>query len=584
MPYRKSSRRSSDSQTGSRRSSSRDRNIRKIIFKALAVIAVLSVLGVSGWYVYRTVRQQHAMASAREFAEKKQYNEAALAIRRALMINPKDLAANKLMAHMADAAGDRQLPMWRRTIAELEPGVTDHYIAWANAAIRFQDIKGAEQALGLIDEAGRNTGAYHEVAAKLAMLTGRSQEVSGHIAEAAKLDPHNDSYQLQLAAINLGSPIPEVRNAAFSAAEQLTEGSKVRRPALHTLIQAAITGGEFQRALGYTRDMMNGPGGVFEDRMLYLTILKKLNRVELWWFLAQLHADLPANNEDIVTLLSWMNNNGFPKLTLQWSEGLSSGRSTRMPVCVAVAEAHALLGNWSELKTLLKIEKWDELEFQRDALIARVMREEGDEAGSKSHWAAAVTGAGERPVAQAALMRFANAWNWNREYTDLLWRIAAGRTNQSVALKALVEKFSGEDNLQDLLRAFQRMLELNPVDIETKNNVAYASLLLNTDIDRAQLLSREAYSVAPGNAGYAATLALALHYKNKTDQAIKIMTSLEPRELEVPATALCYGILLAASGNADEARKFLHIAETGRLLKNERALLAKALESLPKQP
>jgi len=65
-----------------------------------------------------------------------------------------------------------------------------------------------------------------------------------------------------------------------------------------------------------------------------------------------------------------------------------------------------------------------------------------------------------------------------------------------------------------------------------------------------------------------------------TDGALEIMNGLHESELGNPALATYYGIVLAAAGEHEKAKKYLTIATSGQLLPEERALIAKAEASL----
>ena len=522
------------------------------------------------------------MALARQFADRKEYLQAALAARRALQLSPHDLAANRLMAEMAEAVQTKEAVTWRKTIAEMQPGVARNYLDWANSALQFRDAASAGEALSNLDAAGRDTAAYHDIAARLAVLTGQSSQVYAHVAAAAQLEPHNETYQLQFAALQLGSPLADIRKGASAKIEQLTESPKTRREALRLLIQSSLSQGDGPRTLKYANDLMTGPGGTFEDRMLYLKLLGKLKRPEYWWFLAQFGAALPESDEDLVTLLSWMNNNGLGRMTLAWTDELPNQRSERVPVCVAIAEAHALLGNWGKLKSLLQYQKWGDLEFQREALTARVDREEGDEMGASSHWTAAVALAADRRTALSALGRFATAWKWEKEYTSLCWTIANGRGHQTSALHQLLRKYTAEGRTRDILRVYNRMLELDPENLNIKNNVAYALMILNMEAERAQVIAYEVRNTEPKNPDFTATYALALHLKGKTESGLKILQQIDEKDRQIPSTALTFGVLLAAVGKNDEARVHLDVAEKGNLLPEEKVLASKAREKMPR--
>ena len=562
----------------------RDRKIRKYIFTALGVVAVGGILAFGGYHAYRIFRKQSALASAREFAEKKDFGQAAMAAKRAVMLNPKDLAANRLMAEMADELHLKEAITWRKNIAELEPAAAN-YLAWAETAIRFRDLDSVKEAFSKIDAAGKNTPAYHDMAARLAVLTGHTSEVAAHVAAAAQLDPTNETYQLQEAAVQLGSPVPAVRDAALAAVEKLAESPKVRREALRMLTQSHLSKGDGASALKFAHQLMSGPGGSFDDRMLYLKMLGHLKRPEYWWFLAQLHAAMPEKDEDAVTLLSWMTNNRLPQLALTWSDEMPNERTERPPLCMAVAEAHALLGNWGRLRSMLKDQQWGELEFQREALTARVNREDGNDDGANKHWEHAVTLAGENQEHLGALARFADTWGWKEEYVSVVWAVARGRNPATAmpALQQLLRKYSEEKNTRELLSVFNRMLEIEPSGNWTmKNNIAYALLMMNKDMARAQTLAKAVYDADPANSEYSATYAMALHYKGKTDQALKILQKFDEKDLKVPATALCYSMILAASGKEGEALKYLDVAEAGTLLPEEKNLAQRTREKLPR--
>ena len=561
----------------------RDRTIRRYIFRALALLAVAGLLSFGAYRGYRIYRKQKALASAHEHAEKKEYMQAALAARRAVMLNPKDLEANRLLAEMAEAVGQKEAITWRKGIAELQPGVTANYIAWAESAIRFRDVDSAKEALGKIDAAGKNTSPYHDMAARLAVIKGDTSEVAMHVAAAAQLDPGNETYQLQNAAVQLGSPLPSVRHAASATVEKLAESPKVRREALTMLSQSHLLNGKGTSSLKYAGQLMTGPGGTFDDRMFYLKLLAHLKRTEYWWFLAQMHRSLPEKNEDLVTLLSWMNNNRLPQLALTWTDEMPNERTERPPVCVVVAEAHALLGNWGRLKTMLKYEQWGELEFQREALIARVNREDRNDAGSNKHWEAALTMARDNPEHLSALARFAAAWKWEEQYTNVLWVVARGRNIAAAkpVLQQLLRKYSAEQNTRELLSVFNRMLEIEPGNNwNLKNNIAYSLMVMNLDLGRARALALAAHEAEPGNTEFSATFAMALYLTGKNDQALKLLQQFNEKDLQVPATALCYGMVLAANGKDAEAKKYLDLAEAGPLLPQEKSLAVRTREKL----
>jgi hypothetical protein len=543
-----------------------------LIVATLVVLAALAVGSVAG---YRVLRQHRMISRARSFIKDKEFMQASLSLQRALQVDPKDLVATQMMAEVAEAANVKEVVYWRRSLAELQPTAENH-LAWANAALKVRDANSAAQAMSKIDEEAQKTADYHDAAARLALLQRRNIEVGEHVAEAAKLDPQNELYQLELAAVRLGSPVPEVRKQAFATIEQLVASPKVRRAALRTLIQGALAGGDARKAMAFAAQLTSAPEALFEDRLLYLQLLRQLRRVEFWWYLAQLQAAPLDDQANLAALLSSLNNSGYARVALDWGKSLPEEVRTRMPVCLAMAESYALLNDWNGLTPILKLGPWGELEFQREALTARMLREQGDDDGSKSHWNQAVTMAGERPQAVTTLLRMTAAWKWDDEYVNLLWTIAKGAVDPRPSLELLLRQYTAQDRTKEMLNVFTRLLELDPKDATIKNNAAYALMLLG-DRNHAVVMALEAYQAEPTNPGFVATYAYGLHLKGKTAEGLKILRALDEKQLETPSTALSYGILLAANG-APEAKKYLDLAEAGHLLPQEKALAVKARE------
>lgn len=575
-------------------SKARDRRILNYILIALVVLVVGALLAFGGWKTFQVWKMKRALTNSRQFLEKKDYNQAWLSAGVAARIDQRNVEAIRQMADVAEAAGREnkdpeklvQALVLRKRLAELQPGNENH-LAVARAALQVKNAQTAEEALGKLDEAGKRSAAYHEVAAQLALFSGRGSQIEGHVSEAARLDPENETYQLQLAAVQLGSPVPEIRKGAVATVEKLAESPKVRRQALRTLLQTSFATGEMDKAIRVANELKNGPEAQFEDQMLFLNLLARSRPREFWWYIAQLEAGPPADDKDLTNVLSWLNNHGQPAVARDWAKRLPDERRLRNPVILAYAESLVLSNSPDDLEVLLKLSKdWGDLEFQREALVAWLLRAKGDETSSRDHWGKAVSGAGSRPFALQALVRFATAWKWEDEYIRLLWTIANGRENPEPALQILLRKYVAENKTRELVAVFTRMLELKPTDAAAKNNLAYALLLLNQDWDRAQTLAAEANKAEPKNPGYAATYAYAIYLKGRKmsteiDKALKVMNAVDPEALKAPSTALCYGLLLSAKGDTEAARKYLRMANAGQLLPEEKLIARGELDRLP---
>ncbi len=577
--------------TGRRSRRKRRRLLLQRILIGLAALAVLALMGWGGLLAFKVWRVQHTVHRARTLLDKKNYADAALSLRWALQRNPRDIEATRMMAEIAAANGERAEIYWRRKVAELQPGVLENWIASANAALRFKEVPAAQEALAHVDEAGKQTSTFHEAAARLAAELRESALARSNVAEAARMDPKNERFQLELATLNLGSPNLETRKEARAVVELHAANPKLRRGALRALIQEALFSRDARRALSFAEQLNFSREATFEDRMLYLSMLKESSRREFWWCLAQLQGEIAEDAGRTASLLTWMNKARMAPIALAWSKRLSEEVRTRSPVPIAIAESCLMLGDWAGVKGQVTFGDWKDLEFERQALYARVLRDQGDTGAATNRWNAAVNAAralgdqndspGSRAEALFTLARLAKSWDWEEEMDGVLWLIARGNIRQQQALDFLNRLYVSKGKTRDLLSVATRELELKPEDATAKNNVAYLSLLLNVDLERAHALAKDVYKTDPLRPVFVTTYAMSLRLQGKTEQGLKVMRALPENDLETPGNALFYGVLLADSGAREPARKYLELAARARLFPQEQALIAKAREELP---
>ena len=114
---------------------------------------------------------------------------------------------------------------------------------------------------------------------------------------------------------------------------------------------------------------------------------------------------------------------------------------------------------------------------------------------------------------------------------------------------------------------------MNPKDFEARNNLAATSLLLKLNVNKAYELAKALYTERPDHAVIASTYAFALHLRGSTREGLAVLQKLKPEALEEPSVALYYGVLLSASGQPAQARKYLDLAQPAKLLPEEKQLL-----------
>ena len=71
-----------------------------------------------------------------------------------------------------------------------------------------------------------------------------------------------------------------------------------------------------------------------------------------------------------------------------------------------------------------------------------------------------------------------------------------------------------------------------------------------------------------------------MYLQGKKTEALRVLDSLKPQQLETVSVAACYGILLEATGNRAKAKKYLDLASKVQMLPEERKLIDSAKRGL----
>src|ERR1700731_2590189 len=110
--------------------------------------------------------------------------DASLAARSILEMKPSSAAAARIMAELAEHAGERSVLDWRRKVAQLNPHSVDDALALVRSAVQFNDIATAERALSAVDENARNTAPYHAATALIAQVKHEDEKAEAKWTEA----------------------------------------------------------------------------------------------------------------------------------------------------------------------------------------------------------------------------------------------------------------------------------------------------------------------------------------------------------------------------------------------------------------
>jgi hypothetical protein len=484
------------------------------------------------------------------------------------------------MAGIAESAGSPAQLDWRRRIAEVSP-LPENRLRLATTALRLQrpPYALAAQILNDLRPGATNLPDFHVVSAELAIRLNELDAAQTHLLAAARLEPTNELYKLDLATLRLASTNAALAAEGRAVLESLGRSANLGAVALRSLATDSLRRQDFAAAAAWSAQLIANPRCMTEDRLQHLALLLPGNGPEFTSYLESLKQRAITNVAEVRGLSTWLIQHDRADEALRWLTNLPPATRAQQPVPLATTEAYIALKDWAAVQTFLADKRWAELEFMRLAFLSQASLQKREIAAS-TLWRSAVREAGERLGALGILLNLADTWQRTQDKEDLLWHVYQRHPGERWTLSELGRLYQAEGNMLGLNKLFGVLAELNPKDLEFRNNLAATSLLLNLNVTKAYELAKELHTERPDHAIIASTYAFALHLRGSTREGLAVLQKLKPEALEDPPVALYYGALLSASGQAAEARKYLDLAQPAKLLPEEKQLLETARKAL----
>jgi tetratricopeptide (TPR) repeat protein len=542
---------------------------------------VFGLFAWGGYNFYCTFEARHLARRAVAYLNGGELRDAALTARRAMQVDPGSLDAMRVLATIGERTNDRNALSWRGRILQRKPNSITDVLALAQCALRFKDFATAEKTLRLLPANAQQIPEFHATLARLTDATHETAEAEAHWKEATKLAPENTAYQLELALLLLRASDEAKRSTGRALLTRLRGDKEQRAIATRALILEGIAHrADGRQLLAMSRELKDYPEATFNDRLQFLDFLRQLRDPQFITYLSEMEKDVISSPANVAALLFWMNANGMSLLAIDFARTLPGDLTKKWPVSLAIAKSYGKMRDWPELGTFLRDEDWGEFDALRHAYLSLALREQGKPVAADSEWALAEKRASARVELLSLLSRTISDWGWIKERTELLWMLSKHPETQLEAFEALYRQYADDGDTPGLYRVLPRLVELLPGDRRLQNNLAQLRLLLKTDVDRAQKLASDLYTKEPNNPDYASTYAFALYTVGDTQGALEIMNGIRESQWRDPSVAVYYGIVLAAAGENEKARKYLDLAASGKLLPEERALITRAEESL----
>lgn len=551
--------------------------------KILLISVILSLLllggGYGGYRVYKNMRQAKLVKQAQKYLDKSEPRKAMLVLQRALRYNSRDVEACRLMADLAEAGRSPVALMWRSRVVEYNPLSNDDRLALARTAMTFRDYAAATNALEGVDLPGKKTASYHNIAGTVAAAGNRADQAEAHFLEAARLEPQNPVLQLNLSVTRLHRTNAQGLLEARSTLKQVSANptnSMLRCQALRELIVDSMRYRQAETALTLSQQLLRETNSTFQDRILRLNVLRATTNAQFKTALASFQREAVTNSATIYEMGMWQLANTTPAETLTWLRTVPISEQTNQPAALLMAECFTALKDWPGLQNFLEPQNWAELEFIRRAFKARALRGQNLTGAAKSEWEVALKAVNGQQAGLVMLLRLAAAWNWQSEGEELLWSIVNRYPAEKWAFNALNQILYVGGRTRPMMTLYIQELKRTPTDLAMKNNLAVTALLLEANEQKPHDLALEVYQKAPTNSSYASTYAFSLHLLGKNAEALKVMQSINAKDLEDPSIASYYGLILKATGDAAKARPYLEKSTKAQLLPEERLLFDRA--------
>jgi len=495
--------------------------------------------------------------------------------RQVIAIDPDSLVAARILAEVTEKQNRRETVTWRAQVARLDPDV-DSQLNLASAALRFGQLDVARIALGRVPPNDREWAAYHVVAGWLARTQGNVADEESHFAAAVASEPENDTYQFNLAALQVLSPDPKKNSAARDQLVRLSKVTQFRAEALRTLLDDALRHDQTETANDLAQQLQMSSQVTFSDYLLCLDLYRKLSPKKFDALLEKVKSAAVNDRNNVAQLVDWLNRNRLANEALKWTDRLSATLTNQSPAVAAIAASLAQTRNWSRLKRWSRGGAWGDdeyLQYAYQAYAARQSRHGGAEAEFSALWSSATRTADDNSEHELMLARLASQWELTTEAEPLWQKLSNQSSARREALDALYKIYRATNDLPNLGLIAQRLQQSSPDEVTLQANAARLALLLDRNTAEGRDLAKQAYDQAPNDTNTAVTYAFALYSTGRTAEGLEILKKLPPDRLRDPHIAVYAALLFDDENQTETANQYIALAKAGSIYPEEKQML-----------
>jgi hypothetical protein len=530
---------------------------------------------------FRTWQSNQAADQAQKALDAKKYEEAVLAAKRALQLDGNNTKAVGIMVSIAKHASPTDALRWEQRLAELQPS-SSAWLDVAETAVLTRNVKIGQDALTKVADSDKNL-RYYRAAAGLSLLKNDRKGAIEAYQKALEQPGADARDRYNFATLNLSSADETSVNSGLSELEKLCVEPETSLQANRTLANYYVSAKRYDLASPHVQFLLSLSKVDLQDVLTALDFFNAVAPPRYSELLKSCIERFKGDPRPIAELVSWLNAHGKYNDAKATADQVSENVSKDPLYRAAVSQTYLNLRDWKSLQSLTDEGDWAANDYLRIAFNLKARREENAIAGSEvdEQWNRALAKAQSYPNALVVLYRLATGWNWNPLAEKALWAAAGNPTVQKDALLNLWKLYGSEKNSSGLFRVANRLVEIDASDAGAKNNAVILGALLGVDNQTYREWAKANWEqYKDKHPEYATTYAYVLFQQGKLDDAQAVLMQMRPADFENPSDALYAGIIKAAAGEKDEAKRLLDIAAKGDLLPEEKALLERAQTTL----
>ena len=551
--------------------------------RKLIVWILVSLLVVGGpvlFVVQKPWRLKKLQQAAQEAMKRGDLMAASFNARRALQIDPDFVPACVTMAEIGEHNRVSDAVIWREKVLRLAGESGDTLLGLASSALRFGKVFTARAALDRVPPKDREREDFLVLSGAMALESKDYVEAVRLYEAAIQLHPGKAEYRFALGMAKCASDDSLTREEGRRLLLDLSSHETLGAAAVRAVIANCEAHQEKQAALRYAKQLQTMSTRKVSDDVLLLRLMRNTNDEKFPDELASAQQKALSDRKYAGALLLWMSGDGLAKDGLRWVQERNPKLGQSPELRPAIAGCYLTLMNWDALLAITGKGEWDAVEYVRHAYRSKAFREKPERSLASTEWDLAVNAANGQIEALSWLAQMAAEWKWLDENVQTLWAVLNKAPESRWAIEALQKSYLERNDTPGLRRVALHLVKIDPANDNAKNDFALASLLLNTETDRATKMARDLYTKHPENAAFNSTYAFAMHLTGRTAEGIEILEKLPPKTLEEPAIAAYYGVMLAANYAPEKASRYLEISRRANLLREEKDLVAQAEQSL----